>query len=96
MKHWSSENDSYIYKKRLQEKYTAKEFWLLWSTERMDPEVMKEEIDQITMKIENKRYNLSFNFGMVRKDQKFSNNNQPSKWNKAMIIEVKREEKEEA
>ena len=96
MKHWSSENDSYIYKKRLQEKYTAKEFWLLWSTERMDPEVIKEEIDQITMKSENKKYNLSFNFGMVRKDQKFSNNNQPSKWNKAMIIEVKREEKEEA
>ena len=96
MKHWSSENDSYMYKKRLQEKYTSKEYWLLWSTERMDPEILKEQIDDITMKIENKKYNLSFNFGMIRKDPKFTNNNQPSKWNKAMIIEVKREEKEEA
>ena len=96
MKHWSSENDSYLYKKRLQEKFTAKDYWLLWSTERMDPEILKDEIDQLTMKIVNKKFQLSFNFGMIRKDTKFSNNTTPSKWNKAMIIEAKREEKDEA
>ena len=96
MKHWSTENDSYIYKKRLQEKYTAKEYWLLWSTERMDPEVLKEQIDDITMQLEKKKYQLSFNFGMIRKDPKFSNSTKPSKWNKAMIIETKREEKDAA
>ena len=96
MKHWSSENDSFLYKKRLQEKFTAKDYWLLWSTERMDSEILKDEIDELTMKIVKKKFQLSFNFGMVRKDTKFSNNSTPSKWNKAMIIEVKREEKTEA
>jgi len=96
MKHWSSENDSFLYKKRLQEKFTAKDYWLLWSTERMDHEILKDEIDELTMKIVKKKFQLSFNFGMVRKDTKFSNNSTPSKWNKAMIIEVKREEKTEA
>ena len=96
MKHWSSEHDSFLYKKRLQEKFTAKDYWLLWSTERMDSEKLKDEIDQLTMQIVNKKFQLSFNFGMIRKDTKFSNNNTPSKWNKAMIIEAKREEKDEA
>jgi len=97
MKHWSSENDSFLYKKRLQEKFTAKDSWLLWSTERMDPEILKDEIDQLTMQIVKKKFQLSFNFGMVRKDTKFSNNSRPSKWNKAMIMEAtKREEKNEA
>jgi hypothetical protein len=62
----------------------------------MDHEILKDEIDALTMKIVNKKFQLSFNFGMVRKDTKFSNNSTPSKWNKAMIIEVKREEKTEA
>ena len=51
MKQWSAESDSYLYKKRLQEKFTAKDYWLLWSTERMDTEAMKDEIDALTKKI---------------------------------------------
>ena len=62
----------------------------------MDSEILKDEIDQLTMKIVNKKFQLSFNFGMIRKDTKFSNTSTPSKWNKAMIIETKREEKDEA
>lgn len=33
---------------------------------------------------------------MIQNDTKFPNTSTPSKWNKAMIMEVKREEKEEA
>jgi len=84
MKQWSSESDSHLYKKRLQEKFTAKDYWLLWSTERMDTEAMKDEIDVLlTKKIVNKMFQLSFNFGVVRKDTKYSNNTIKSKWNKA-------------
>ena len=95
MKYWSSENDTNIYKKRLQEKFTSKDYWLLWSTERMNSECLKEETTSIINKITNKNISFSFNFGAVRKDQKFNSNSNASKWNKAMIIEAKREEKEE-
>ena len=95
MKYWSSENDTNIYKKRLQEKFTSKDYWLLWSTERMNSECLKEETTSIINKITNKNFSFSFNFGAVRKDQKFNPNSNASKWNKAMIIEAKREEKEE-
>ena len=42
MKHLSTESNTFIYKKRLQHKHTSKEYWLLWSTERMDSEALNE------------------------------------------------------
>jgi len=35
MKYWSTEKDSQLYHKRLQQKYTSKDYWLMWSTERL-------------------------------------------------------------
>ena len=99
-KHWMKENDSNIYKKRLQEKYTVKEYWLMWSTERMDPQslhhAVMEVIDKHTAGIQ---HNFAFSFGMIRKDPRYTStseyNSRPSqKYNKAMIIEAKKENKD--
>ena len=97
MKYWSSQHDSYIYQKRLQEKFSVKEYWLLWSAERMDPNVLHQEVMQAVSKLTKQALKFSFSFGNVRKDPKFSNSSKKStsKFNKAMIIEAKKEQKDE-
>ena len=93
MKHWSTESNTFIYKKRLQHKYTSKDYWLLWSTERMDTSVLHDEITTLIQRYSKQTFNFSFNFSFVRKDTKMSEKT-PSKWNRAIVIEVKREEKD--
>jgi len=61
----------------------------------MDGEFLKEETINIIKNIVNKNFSFCFNFGAVRKDQKFFVNSNASKWNMAMIIGAEREEKEE-
>ena len=97
MKFWSSEHDSFIYQKRLQEKFSVKEYWLLWSAERMDPNVLHQEVTQALSNLTKQTLQFSFSFGNVRKDPKFSNSSKKStsKFNKAMIIEAKKEQKDE-
>ena len=95
MKYWSSENDTFMYKKRLQQKFSSKDYWLMWSTERIDTEVLQERVTQIINQIYNQKYHFSFNFGNIRKDLKQFNNRSNSKWNRALIIEAKREEKDQ-
>ena len=93
MKYWSSENNIHMYKKRLQQKFSSKDYWLMWSTERMDTEVLHNQVSQIIKKSTNENLQFSFNFGSIRKDTKQFNANS-SKWNRAIIIEAKREEKD--
>jgi len=93
MKTWSRENESAMYKKRLQKKYTFKDYWFMWSMERMDTDVLHDRETQIISQITSNKYHFSFNFGSIRKDSKQFNSS-TSKWNKALSIEVKREEKE--
>ena len=95
MKYWSSENDSYLYRKRLQQKYTAKDYWLMWSTERMDPEVLHTEVSNVIAKVTTKKLHFTFSFGNIRKDPKYSISTNTAKFNKAMIVEVKKEQREE-
>ena len=94
MKHWSSQSDTYIYKKRLQHKYTSKDYWLLWSTERMDTSALHSEISTLIKRYTKQEFNFSFNFTFVRKENQQNKDKTPSKWNKALVLEVKREEKD--
>ena len=89
-KHWSTESNTFIYKKRLQHKYTSKDYWLLWTTERMDTTVLHDEITTLIKRYSKQEFNFCFNFSFVRKDSKV-NEKTPSKWNRAIVIEVKRE-----
>ena len=95
LKHWSTSSNTSMYKKRLQHKYTSKDYWLLWSTERMDTEALHNEVTTIIKRHTNQMFNFSFNFTFIRKDNKFTNEiKDSSKWNKALVIEVKKEEKD--
>jgi len=51
MKYWSSENESYLYRKRLQQKYTAKDYWIMWSTKQMESEVLHKEVSNVIAKV---------------------------------------------
>ena len=95
MKYWSSEQDTHMYQKRLQHKYSVKEYWLMWSAERMDPTVLHQEVCQIISKYTKTELHFSFSFGNIRKDPKYSSTKSTTKFNKAMIIEAKKEQKEE-
>ena len=88
MKYWSKENDTYLYKKRLQEKHTVKDYWLMWSTERMNSERLHDEVSQQIKLLSPKKYTFCFHFGMLRKQISYNHSN-ASKWNKAIIVEVK-------
>ena len=68
MKYWSSQQNSFIYQKRLQQKYTTKEYWLMRSTERMDPNA--QYLSNLTLH----DLHFSFNFGIIYKDPRFINN----------------------
>ena len=61
--------------------------------ERMDTNALHDRVTQIVHQITSKKYQFSFNFGSIRKDSNQFNSS-ISKWNKAIIIEAKREEKE--
>jgi len=65
IKHWSIENETAMYKKRLQEKHTVKDYWLLWSMERMDTNALHDRVTQIIHQISSKKYQFSFNFGSI-------------------------------
>ena len=97
MKHWSSSSDTYMYRKRLQHKYSSKDYWLLWSTERMDTEVLHNEVSGLMKKYSKKEFAFSFNFSFLRKEQQYDKkkDNESNKWNKALVIEVKREDKDQ-
>ena len=45
-KYWSSQHDSHIYQKRLQQKYTVKDCWLMWSTKRMKRNALHQKCKQ--------------------------------------------------
>ena len=95
VKHWSQSSDTHMYRKRLQHKHTAKDYWLLWSTERMDTEVLYNEVSGLMKKYSNQNYTFSFNFSYLRKEHFDKKGNESSKWNKALVIEVKREDKDQ-
>jgi len=85
-----------MYRKRLHNKYTVKDYWLLWSTERMDTERLHEEVSTMMKKFSNKQFSFSFNFCFLRKDTKLNKDHDiSSKWKKALVIEAKREEKDQ-
>ena len=94
MKYWSSEQDTYLYHKRLQQKYSVKEYWLMWSTERMDPLILHQEVSHALSKMTKDTLHFSFSFGNIRKDPRFDTRTSSGKFNKAMIIEAKKEQKE--
>ena len=94
MKYWSSEQDTHMYHKRLQQKYSVKDYWLMWSTERMDPLVLHQEVSLALSKMTKDTLHFSFSFGNIRKDPRFDTRASPGKFNKAMIIEAKKEQKE--
>ena len=67
----------------------------MWSAERMDLNALHDEVIHKTSKSISYKLQFSFNFGMIRKDPRFSKESYKIKHNKAMIIEVKHENKEE-
>lgn len=94
IKHWSTTSNTSMYRKRLQHKHTSKDYWLLWSTERMDTEALHIEVSTLMKKYSKKDFAFSFNFSYLRK-QHFNKSNDENKWNRALVVEAKREDKDQ-
>ena len=61
----------------------------------MDQNALHDEVMQEIFKSKSHKLQFSFNFGMIRKDPRFSKESYKNKYNKFMIIEVKCENKKE-
>ena len=61
----------------------------------MDPNTLNQEVSQHHLNHTSHDLHISFYFGLIRKGPRFINNTYKNKYNKAMIIEAKCEQKEE-
>ena len=100
MQGWSSDHDTQMYVKRLQHKDTVREYWLLWSSQKIDTEVLYEAAAK-ALKTLAPRYqpHFAFMWAVIRKEKgKYSKNetigSKGQQYVKALHIEVPRDEKE--
>ena len=62
LKYWSNENDTFLYKKKLQENLLVRQYFLLWSTDKIDVETLHSAVTTEIKKISN----IEFKFAFVR------------------------------
>ena len=99
MKFWSKMNSSLIFAKSLQVKNPVREYFLLWSTGRMDKDKLHEAVTKAIASLTNKKYKFAFSWialrnsegNFLRLTKKEPNGNQLVK---ALHIEVPEEERD--
>ena len=97
---WSTDNDTQMYVKRLQHKDTVREYWMLWSSPKMDVEVLQEATIRALKEITpSHKPTFAFIWAVVRKEQgsystKEMIGSKGKQYVRALHIEVPRAEKE--
>lgn len=69
-KFWLKKNETAMYIKKLQEKHTIRDHFLLWSTSEMCPTVLHKEITRQIAKITKEQYKFAFVWSVIRKEDK--------------------------
>ena len=96
---WSADQDTYIYVKRLQHKDTVRDYFLLWSTPKMDPEALYNATVTAAKKYTNQELHFAYVWAVIRRNKgqyktTESTKNKGEQYVKALHIEVPRESKD--
>ena len=99
MKSWCSDKDTYMYVKRLQHKDTVREYFLLWSSEKMDVQRLHEATCDALMKYTMHLPSFAFIWSVIRKDRggystKEAHSDKGKQYVRALHIEVPRVNKQ--
>ena len=96
IKYWSMEHDTFLYKKKLQEKQTVREYFLLYSTDKIDVEVLHATVSSEIKKVTNKEYKFAFVWTVIKSKGAYVNteskDKKGSQYIKALHVEVPRNE----
>ena len=95
-KYWSMENDSFLYKKKLQEKQSVREYFLLYSTDKIDVEILHSTVSAEIKKVTNREYKFAFVWTVIKSKGAYVNtettDKKGSQYIKALHVEVPRNE----
>ena len=99
MQGWSGEHDTYFYVKRLQHKETVRDYFLLWSTQKMDTERLYEATIEAAKRYTNAELVFAFVWAVIRRDKgaydkKEAIADKGKQYVRAIHVEVPRGEKE--
>ena len=74
-KFWLKKNETFMYKKKLQEKNTVRDYFLLWSTQSMCERTMYEATQAALKKVTKEEHSFAFVWSIVkREDGRYVNN----------------------
>ena len=95
-KYWSMENDTFLYKKKLQEKQTVRNYFLLYSTDKVDVETLHAAVTAEIKKISTREYKFAFVWTVIKSKGRYvtteSTENKGNQYVKALHVEVPRQE----
>ena len=99
-KRWLRKNDTYMYLKKLQEKNTVRDYFLLWSTTAMSEDTLVDATHSALAMVTKEKYKFAFPWSVIRKeDNRYVNNEVPGsmgrQYVRAMHIEVPKETAEQ-
>ena len=96
-KHWSMENDTFLYKKKLQEKQTVRDYFLLYSTDKVDIETLHSAVNTEIKRVTDREYKFAFVWTVIKGKGRYVKNEttdkKGSQYVKALHVEVPRTEK---
>ena len=98
-KFWLKKNGTAMYIKKLQEKHTIRDYFLLWSSSEMCPNTMHKEVTNEISKITKEKYKFAFVWSVIRReDKKYKRNenanSQGKQYVRALHIEVPKDKAE--
>ena len=65
---WLRKNDTYMYLKKLQEKNTVRDYFLLWSSQAMSESKLIEATNAAIASVTNEKYKFAFPWAIIRKE----------------------------
>ena len=74
-KFWLKKNETAMYHKKLQQKHTVRDYFLLWSTAEMCPKKLHDETQLQLSKITKEKYEFAFVWGVIRREDGAYNKN---------------------
>ena len=96
---WSSDQDTYVYIKRLQHKETVRDYFLLWSTPKMDTEALHSATVAAIKKYTNQTLHFAYVWAIIRRNKgqyklNESKSDRGQQYIRALHIEVPRDMKD--
>ena len=93
LKFWLKKNETAMYYKKLQQKHTVRNYFLLWSTAEMCPKKLYEETQHQLSKITKEKHEFAFVWGVIRREdgaynKKESQTDKGNQYVRALHIEV--------